>query len=59
MADSRAGAEKIKMSLEYLVVSESKEMIKKPNHEAMSKGHRSHAERAFQWPKLEQFEQQN
>ena len=36
---------KYKISLEHLVVPESKEAIKTPKDEGMSKGHRSQSER--------------
>ena len=36
--DSRAGERKHKVSLEHLVVAESKEMLRKQKNESMSKG---------------------
>lgn len=44
MADSRAGAEMNKMSMEHLVVPESKEGLKNQNKRDMSEGCRSQRE---------------
>ena len=46
----------LEMNLERLVVPESKEELKNQNDGLMSKGHRSQLK---EWPKLEQFEQEN
>lgn len=47
------------MSLEYPILAESKEAHKNQNDADMSKGHRSKQDEPTQWPKLEQFVQQN
>lgn len=56
--DSKTEAGIHRMRMEYLVVTESKELLRNQSNRDMSEKHRSQYERE-QLPKLERFEPQN